>query len=89
MQIFYTKNINGDKASLDEVEARHCMQVLRKKPGDQIQLIDGAGGFYEAEILEGGKKHCLLKILNKQEEFEKRAYKLNIAIAPHKNIDRL
>ncbi len=88
MQLFYTTDIEGDLARLKEEEARHCVQVLRKKQGDQINFIDGAGGFYLAEIMEAHKKECLLKIEMKEENFGKRPFYLHIAIAPTKNLDR-
>ncbi len=88
MQLFYTNDIKGDQAWLREEESRHCVQVLRKKQGDQINFIDGVGGFYVAQIVEANKRACLLKIEKKQEAFDKRPFHLHIAIAPTKNIDR-
>ncbi len=88
MQLFYTTEIEGDIAKLNEEEARHCVQVLRKKLGDRINFIDGKGGFYQAEIIEARKKECILKIEKKIEAFGKRTFSLHIAIAPTKNIDR-
>ncbi len=88
MQLFYTTNIQDNLTSLDEIEARHCVQVLRKKVGDQLDLVDGKGSFYKGEIIETGKKSCLVKILEKREVENKRPY-LQMAIAPTKNIDRL
>ena len=88
MQLFYTTDIEGDMAFLKETEARHCVQVLRRKRGDHINFIDGKGGFYQAEIIEARKKECVLKIEKKIESFGKRPFYLHIAIAPTKNIDR-
>ena len=75
-------------AWLKEEEARHCIQVLRKKNGDQINFIDGTGGFYLAQIVEANKKACLLKIEKKIENYGKRPFYLHMAVAPTKNIDR-
>jgi len=55
MQLFHTTNIQDNLASLNEIEARHCVQVLRKKVGDQLDLVDGKGAFYKGEIIETGK----------------------------------
>ena len=38
------------KVILDETESKHAIRVLRLSEGNQVQLIDGKGGFYEAEI---------------------------------------
>ncbi len=67
----------------------HAVKVLRMKAGDIIQLVDGAGGFYEAEINNPHPKHCEVKIIRKQSGFNKRNHYLHIAIAPTKNIERL
>ena len=89
MNLFYTTDIQGDLAYLPEEEARHCVQVLRRKLGDTLHFVDGKGGFYEGEIIEAGKKNCCLRIQKQQMEYNKKAFRLHIAIAPTKNIARL
>ena len=88
MRLFYTTKIDGQMAWLNEEEARHCVQVLRKRQGDQINFIDGVGGYYLAQIVEAHKKECVLKIDRKVAEFGKRPFYLHIVIAPTKSIDR-
>lgn len=87
MQLFYTKNINGEFASFDEVESRHAVQVLRKKVGDPLTFVDGAGGWYEGQIEEAAKKKMVVKIKDKK-IFQQPDFRLHLAIAPTKNIDR-
>jgi 16S rRNA (uracil1498-N3)-methyltransferase len=88
MQLFYTKNIRNHIATLDEDEARHATQVLRRKVGDTLQLTDGLGNLYTGRITELGKKNCLVAIERTQENYSARPFQLHIAIAPTKNIDR-
>ena len=88
MQLFYIPNITGNEVILNETESKHAIRVLRLGVGNQIQLIDGKGGFYEAEIFDAHHKRCKLLITNSVPDFEKRNFKLHIAIAPTKNIDR-
>lgn len=88
MQLFFSKNIKNGIAQLDEVEARHAVQVLRKQVGDAMQLTDGEGRLYEGTIMEVGKKSCLIGINSTIEAYNERHFKLHIAIAPTKNIDR-
>ncbi|NOR74047.1 MAG: 16S rRNA (uracil(1498)-N(3))-methyltransferase [Draconibacterium sp.] len=88
MQLFYIPNISGSKVILSETESKHAIRVLRLTVNSKLQLIDGKGGFYEAVISVAHPKKCNLLITNKIEEFEKRDFKLHIAIAPTKNIDR-
>ncbi len=88
MQLFYTTDIEDKLARLDAVEARHCVQVLRKKVGDPLDLVDGQGSFYKGLILETSKKSCLVEILETRTVKTNRPF-LKMAIAPTKNIDRL
>ena len=89
MHVFYTPDLDSETYVLNEEESRHCSKVLRLTRGDQVQLIDGKGGFYVAEILSETKRNVTLGILKTTLEYQKRNYHLHIAIAPTKNIDRL
>ncbi|WP_432710755.1 16S rRNA (uracil(1498)-N(3))-methyltransferase [Pedobacter sp.] len=89
MHVFYTPDITSNEYTLNEEESRHCNKVLRLNPGDQVFLVDGKGGFYEAEISVAGKKLVTLKVTQVQREYQKRNHHLHIAVAPTKNIDRL
>jgi 16S rRNA (uracil1498-N3)-methyltransferase len=91
MQLFYIPNLNPQEpyAIMDEEEARHCLKVLRKKRGDRIQVIDGKGHMYEAEIAGDEVKNCQVRIIAELPDEQARSFKLTIAIAPPKNTDRL
>ncbi len=54
-----------------------------------MQLIDGRGGLYTAEIKDAHPKRTILEIVKVITEFNKRNHYLHIAIAPTKNIERL
>lgn len=88
MHIFYTPQIINGNQTLSEEESKHCVKVLRLVNGDQISLIDGVGGYYLAAIDDANPKHCSFSILQKTEKYGQRDFKVNIAIAPTKNIDR-
>lgn len=89
MHVFYTPDIASSVYTLNEEESKHCSKVLRLGVGDVVQLIDGRGGFYDAEISAVSKKHVELKVIKQQQEYGKRNHHLHIAVAPTKNIDRL
>ncbi len=89
MHVFYTPDLTSDRYTLNEDESKHCSKVLRLGIGDVVQLIDGKGGFYQAEIIIAGKKNVELSIVHRQTEYGKRNHYLHIAVAPTKNIDRL
>lgn len=86
MQIFFHPDIESNK-QLPEEEAKHCIRVLRKSVGDKINVIDGKGGFYSCEISSITKKICEIIILEKIVQ-PQHPFKLHIAIAPTKNMDR-
>lgn len=88
MHLFYTPDIAGEFYQLNEEESKHCIRVLRLEKSDKVQLIDGKGGFYLAEIIDSHPKHTTLQVLEHQSEFNKRNHYLHIAVAPTKNIDR-
>lgn len=85
MTIFYQENI--DDLKLSEAEAHHAIKVLRKKVGDEIQLVNGKGLLVNAEITILNKKSCEYKIIEST-QFEEPTPNVHIAIAPTKNIDR-
>jgi 16S rRNA (uracil1498-N3)-methyltransferase len=88
MQIFYAPDITSDTYILDENESKHLIRVLRMIRGAEVRLIDGKGNLYEAKISDPDQKKCVLKITGKTVGFEKRDYKLHIAISPLKNPER-
>lgn len=88
MQLFYTPNIESSIYCFDKEESAHCVRVLRLKPGNEIHLTDGLGNLYLAKILNADIKECSVEIIKTFHEFGKRNFKLHIALAPTKNIDR-
>jgi len=88
MQIFYAPDITGDSYILNEIESKHIIRVLRMAKGDMVRLIDGKGNLYEAVISQPDSKKCIIEITGIQKDFEKRNFKLHIAISPLKNQER-
>ncbi len=64
MNVFYlpAEQIFGEVGELPEDEARHAIQVLRYREGDEIRCIDGQGGCYEGVVSRAAKKQLQLKI---------------------------
>jgi 16S rRNA (uracil1498-N3)-methyltransferase len=88
MLLFYAPDI-AINPQLPEAEAQHCLKVLRMQQGDTIQLTDGNGCFYRAEIAEANPKQCRLKLLEAISQKPSWKVKLEIALAPTKNLDRI
>lgn len=88
MQLFYAPDIVPPHHILTEEESRHCIRVLRMQCGDTLWLTDGRGTLYTARIAEADARRCAVEVVSQQEEFEKMPYRLTMAVAPTKNIDR-
>ena len=63
-------NISSDKATISDQEARHISLVLRLKQGDPIELFDGMGMVYQAEITKIGKMIVETKITASHQHHE-------------------
>ncbi|HYK47401.1 MAG TPA: RsmE family RNA methyltransferase [Parafilimonas sp.] len=61
---FYEENIQGPVHTLTEETSRHCVQVLRMKNAEQLQLTDGKGNLFFATISDANKKHCKVVVDN-------------------------
>ncbi len=90
MHLFYTPNIDPAHPQffLTEEESKHAIRVLRLEVGSVVQLIDGRGGLYTAEISDAHPKRTILQIKSIVPNYGKRNHYLHVAIAPTKNIER-
>ncbi len=89
MHVFYTPDIQDNAYVLSDTESKHAVRVLRVNAGDKVLLTDGKGTLYHAEVALPNPKRCALNILKTEHVAAERPYRLHIAIAPTKNIDRL
>ncbi len=91
MHLFYTPDINSSATTytLNEEESKHCIKVLRLGNGKRIQLVDGVGGFYTAEIMDDNPKRCSVKITDVKTGVGKKDWSIQMLIAPTKNNDRI
>ena len=89
MHLFYTPDIAAEIYVLNEEESKHCIRVLRLQSGDRVVLVDGKGGFYQAEITDPHPKKTTLRIIATELEYSKRNHYLHIAVTPTKNIERI
>jgi len=88
MQIFYVPGITGNSCLMDENNSRHCIRVLRMIKGDRLKLVDGIGNLFEGIIADPDPSGCKVTITGVTRDFEKRGYRLHIAISPIKNQER-
>lgn len=88
MQVFYTPEIKKITYTLNEEESKHAVKVLRMTAGDEVCMIDGKGGLYYGIIDEPDVKKCVIRVIEKIEQYNRRNYQIHIAIAPTKSMDR-
>ena len=79
----------GKVTELPQEEAKHALKVLRLTSGDEINLMDGEGNFYRAEVSLASSKHCLYQILETFPQQPAWKGKVHLAIAPTKMMDRI
>lgn len=91
MQLFYNKDLAADSKEIrfDKIESRHIVKVLRKKNGDTLNITNGEGLLFLAEISVASDKNCVAQITEIQTQKKPWNYHLHVAIAPTKSMDRL
>ena len=85
---FYAPDLE-QTLTLPEGESTHCCRVLRLREGSEIDVTDGKGNRFRCEITDAHPKHTQVRIIDKQTFGQLHPYKVTIAVAPTKNIDRI
>lgn len=92
MHLFYTPEFElneGEYYSLNKEESTHCIKVLRLREKDTICLTNGLGRFVFAEISAANPKNCSFVVTKVKDEYGKRNFRVHIAVAPTKNMNRM
>ncbi|MEE0267186.1 MAG: 16S rRNA (uracil(1498)-N(3))-methyltransferase [Bacteroidales bacterium] len=92
MRLFYTPDFElneGEYYSLNKEESTHCIKVLRLREKDIICLTNGLGRFVFAEISDANPKNCSFVVTEVKEDYGKRDFRIHIAVAPTKNMNRM
>lgn len=89
MSLFYTPDIEDDYYTLNPDESRHCVRVLRFAEGEPVSLVDGRGNWYKGTIDRADARGCGIMITEKLENYGQRPFRLHLAVAPTKNMDRM
>lgn len=86
---FYQTDLTDELGNftLDEASSRHCSQVLRMQPGDDLLLTNGKGLRCTASILETSRKRTLVTITSVERQAPPRS-KFCLGIAFTKNNSR-
>ena len=86
IRYFYTPNVQ--LGELPQDEAQHVLRVLRMGVGDELNLMDGQGTFYRAEITTATGHRCLYRIVEEQPQERAWNGSICLAMAPTKLNDR-
>jgi 16S rRNA (uracil1498-N3)-methyltransferase len=90
LPFFYKEDLDatGKSITLDEASSKHIVQVLRMQNGEQMQLTNGKGNLYLAEITDNNRKRCEVKLIEVS-IMEPPSRNICIAISLLKNTNRL
>ena len=90
MQLFFNPDLSKETEQIifSKEESRHIIKVLRKKENDILNITNGKGFLFKAQIQIASDKKCIANIIAADEKPKSWNYHLHIAIAPTKNIDR-
>jgi 16S rRNA (uracil1498-N3)-methyltransferase len=81
--------ISGNQAELGSEESWHCAKVLRCRSGEAVTLIDGKGNYFDGVLELVTDRKCLARITGGPRSQPRRSYRLHLAIAPTKQMDRI
>jgi 16S rRNA (uracil1498-N3)-methyltransferase len=89
LPFFYSSEIKTGTVVfvLNEETSKHIVQVLRMQNGEQVQLTDGKGNLFTAEITDNNRKRCTVKIIQTT-DYGRPATDITIAISLVKNSSR-
>ena len=87
-RFFYVPNA-GQENEMPTEEALHALRVLRIKSGDEINLMDGVGNFYRAQVTLAATKRCLYEVKEVLPQQPAWHGHVHLAIAPTKVMDRI
>lgn len=90
MDVFHTPGrlIHGGTLTLEGEESAHCARVLRKLPGEEILVADGAGTAYRSRILRVDPRSVECAILETLPGFGEPPREVCLAVALLKNTAR-
>lgn len=87
-RLFYCADISKPTFELNSEESGHIVRVLRMKPGDEVDFTDGRGSLFHCVLTLDNPKACRFEILSSEPGKDKRNFKVHLAVAPTKNINR-
>ncbi len=90
MQLFYTPSLTPESQSFvfDKKESAHIVKVLRKSAGETLQVTNGKGNLFTAQITTANPNRCAVEMVACQ-TLPPLPYTLHMAVAPTKRNERM
>lgn len=85
---FYAPDI-ATTGLLPESESGHAIRVLRKRIGDDIEVVDGKGTLYRCRLVGDSAKGAMTEILETMALPKVWTPSITLAVAPTKHLDRM
>lgn len=85
---FYAPDIERNPV-LPPDESAHVVRVLRRREGDDVDVVDGHGHLYHCRLAAADPRGAMLEVLEKEAILNSWVPRLTIAVAPTKNADRM
>ncbi len=89
MHLFLAEDTTGAYAQLSAEESKHCVRVLRMGVGDELWVTSGDGVMCRARVSNPDEKGCEVEIVERMADYQRRPFRLQVAVAPTKNSARL
>lgn len=80
-RFFCQVSAESQDVTLDGSEAHHLIHVLRAQPGDRVQLFDGRGVEFDAEVAKIGRREATLRIVDRRDVDRELPCPLIVAVA--------
>lgn len=85
---FYAPDIE-QKQQLPADESAHAVRVLRRRPGDEVEVVDGRGNLYRCRLVTDDHRGAVVEIVEKEALPKVWKPYITIAVAPTKHADRM
>lgn len=85
---FYAPDINTAYL-LPEGESGHAVRVLRRRPGDEVEAVDGKGTLYRCRLLDDNHRGAAVEIAERIALPKVWKPYITVAVAPTKHADRM
>ncbi len=82
------QNFEHGRVVLPDDEARHAVRALRHGVGDEIVVVDGAGGRYRVRLTAADKHSAVGEVVAEERDAGEPSYRLTVGLGTLKNAGR-